>query len=987
MDIETLVKIYNKFKHGESLYNMLMQRRIKRILLITSFYNAFIIEEESKFSDQIIGGYHQYNLTSIPIIKNALNASHALKILEQEQFDLIISTLRIGEPSPFELSKIVKEKYPSTLFVILFTESFDLRRVKKMELDTIDNMFLWTGESSLFLSIIKSFEDKMNAENDTKIAGVSVILLIEDSISFYSLYLPELYNLLMKHTQRLIKEEANNDLKYLRMRTRPKILHAKTFEEAKELFNFYKDYILAVITDIELGEFETAGLEIVDFVKKEDPYIPILVQSANSKLLKIARDKDVWVSHKNTPFLLSDLNRFLTEKCGFGDFIFRDKDGNQIAVAKTFAEFEKILSEIPLESFEYHAKRKEFCTWLIPRRELILAKKIRKIKKERFDTVEKHRKFLLNVVRIIKRKNQKGKILNFNGYEVNNKYVIYKIGEGALGGKGRGISFLNALFVASKIERKFRDTLIQIPHTIIISTDLFDEFMYDNNLYYIDPDFYTDDEIKRLFLDSSFPEQLEKKLKKILNQLNGPLMVRSSSLLEDSQFHPFAGIYKSFIIPNCSDSFEIRLKQLKDAIKLVYASVYSKEAAAYVKRLGLKVEEEKMAVVIQKAVGNTYENYFYPHFAGVAQSINYYPLPDMDKNDGIVSMALGLGKYVVEGEKCFRFSPRHPKIRYLSDEEMLKNSQRNFFALDLNKKDSVCINEESYMVKLSIKTAEKHGTLSLIASTYDIENQRIEPGVYGKGPRIINFDNILLYEYFPLAEIFKELLSLSEYAIGTPVEMEFAATIDKKLNLSILQVRPISTYEEINNLSLDDVNTEDIIIYTEKGLGNGIIKDIKYIVFIDPELFDKTLTIEMKKEINEINKILREIGEDYILIGPGRWGSRDRFLGIPVKWEDIDMVKTVVETGIKDFDVEPSQGTHFIHNIISMNIGYFYVPFYSKENFINWNWLRSNKPVLERKFAKVLSFEDPLFVIMDGKNSRYAILKESLKNSEIPFSF
>ncbi len=977
MDINKLIKIYNKFKYGESLYNKLMQKRIRKILIVSTFYNAFMLEEESKFSEQIIGGYHQYNLTTIPKITNALSSSHALKILEKEKFDLIISTLRIGDPDPFELSKIVKKNNNETAFILLFTESYDLKILTDERMANIDNVFLWGGEPSLFLAMIKSVEDRWNAPNDTTIGGVSVILLIEDSIDFYSLYLPEIYRLLMKQTQKLIKEEANNDIKYLRMRTRPKILLAKTFEQAKNLYTDYKNYLLAVITDMELGNFESAGLEIIDFVKNENPYVPILAQSSNASLLKKARQKGVEVSHKNTPFVLNDFNTFLMKNCGFGDFVFRDGKGNEIAVAKTFNEFEKLLAEIPIESFEYHSKKKDFCTWLIPRRELTLARKLRKINKNKFSNIEKHRQFLLNVIKYIKTKNQRGKILNFTDETIAYNDVIYKIGEGSLGGKGRGLSFLNALFAASNIKKKFKSSIIQIPKTCIVSTEFFDEFIMENYLY-LDYEFHSDEEITQFFINANLPERLKLTLKKILKQLNTPIIVRSSGLLEDSQFHPFAGIYKSVTLPNCSDSFEVRMKQLEDAIKLVYASVYLKETRAYINRLGLKIEEEKMAVIIQEVVGNRFENFFYPHFAGVAQSFNYYPLSYMKKKDGIVTMALGFGKYVVEGEKCFRFCPEHCKLRFLTDEDMLKSSQTEFYALDLKKCESVCSGEESFLAKLPLERAEQHGTISLIASTYDIVNRRIEPGIYSRGPRIINFDNILLYEYFPLADILKELLKLSEYALGSPVEIEFAATIDKKLNINILQVRPLTTYENLDIVKLEKMQKNNMIVYTEKGCGHGIIDNVKNIVFIEPELFDKTLTVEMKKEINEINELLRKKGEEYILIGPGRWGSRDKFLGIPVNWEDINMVKTIVETGIKDFDIEPSQGTHFIHNIISMNIGYFNVPFYAKENnFINWNWLKSIEPSLKKRFVTLLSLENPLTVLMDGKNGKYAIIQDS----------
>jgi CheY-like chemotaxis protein len=976
MDIDKLITYYNRFKYGEDLYHNLMQKRVKKILLISTFYNAFVLEEESKFSEQIIGGYHQFNLTSIPKIKNAINASHALKITEKENFDLVISTLRIGEPGPFKLAKKIKQQSPETSFTLLFTESFDLKFLNNKHFDNVDNTFLWSGDPSLFLSMIKLTEDKWNAASDTETGGVTVILLVEDSINFYSIYLPEIYKILMTQTQKLIEEEANNDIKYLRMRTRPKILLAKNFLEAKFYFEKYKDYLLSVITDMELGDNKNAGMEIIDFVKKETPDIPILAQSSDSELLKKAREKGVEISHKNTPFVLNDFNMFLKKTCGFGDFVFRDSKGNEIAVAKTFNEFEKLLSEIPIDSFKYHAKRKHFCMWLVPRRELTLVKKLRKVKPEKFKSPEQHRKFLVNIVKNIKIRNQRGKILDFNGENFNEKSQIFRIGDGSLGGKGRGLSFLNALFSVSKLNRKFKDSVVTIPKTFIITTNYFDEFIYDNYLF-LDYDFHTDREITEFFLEGKLSSQLKEYLKQLLKSMKQPIIVRSSGLLEDSQFHPFAGVYKSVILPNCSGSFEKRFKQLEDAIKLVYASVYFKDTRAYIERIGLKLEEEKMAVIIQEVVGEQHGGYFYPHFAGVAQSFNYYPLSHMEKKDGVASIALGLGKYVVEGEKCYRFCPKYPEIRYLTEEDTIKLSQTYFYALDLKRKDLPCNEEESFIVKLPLEVAEKHGTLNHIASTYNISNGRIEPGIYAKGPRIINFDNILIYESFPFSSILKEILELAEYAVGTPVETEFAATISNKLNFNILQVRPLITHEEGDMVEFDKVTKEHLLLYTETGCGNGVVDYLKNIVFLEPDNFDKTLTLEMKKEIGEINKTLKEKGEEYILIAPGRWGSRDRFLGIPVNWEDINAVKVIVESGIKDFDIDPSQGTHFIHNIISMNIGYFNVSYYSKENnFIDWEWLKSQPTSIEKKFFKVITLNPPVKVFMDGKNGKYAILKK-----------
>ncbi len=975
MNIEKLIEIYQKFKYGETLYHKLMQKRIKNILIISTFYTAFAIEEESKFSEQIIGGYHQYNLTSIPKVTVAINSSHALKLLENESFDLIISTIRIGEPDVFQLSRIVKEKSKNTFFVLLLSESSDFRIFSTQKMEHIDNVFLWSGEPSLFISIIKSIEDIWNAPVDTVVGGVSTILLIEDSPKYYSLYLPELYKFLMVQTQKLIEEEANNDIKYLRMRTRPKILLAKNLVNALELIDKYKDFMHCIITDIELGDERDAGFKIVEKVKEELPEVPLLVQSSNAELLRKMKKYNVSTVYKNTIFFINDLNLFLKQKCGFGDFIFKNEKGEEIKVARTFNEFEQAIEKIPISSFKYHADRKEFCMWLAARGEIGIARKLRKVKKEKFKTVEQRRKFLLNVIRNLKKKRIQGKVLDFKYDEIYDENVVIKIGNGSLGGKGRGLSFLNALINATKIKKKFYNVIIDIPETFIVATGYFDEFIK-NNYLFLDFDFHLDREIRDIFLKAKLPDSLTEALKILLKKLKRPLIVRSSGLLEDSQFHPFAGVYESIILPNNLESLEERVKQVSDAIKVVYSSVYYKETRAYINRLGLNLEEEKMAVIIQEVSGNLHENYFYPNFAGVAQSYNYYPISYMKHNDGVATVAVGLGKYVVEGEKSYRFCPRYPEISYLTEEDLLKLTQTEFYAIDMNKSDIECTGEDAFIVKLPISIAEKHGTINQIASTYNPVNGRIEPGIFVKGPRVINFENILKYEYFPLSNILNEVLSLCSVAVGAPVEIEFAVNLEDSVKFHILQVRPLVTYQEFEMPDIESIDKDKLLLYSEFGCGNGILDNISTIVYIEPEKFDKTLTEQMKTEINEINKKLSESNEDYILIGAGRWGSRDKFLGIPVEWDDISMAKVIVECGLKDFDIDPSQGTHFIHNIIALNIGYFNVPYYAKDKgFINWDYLKDQPAAMKKKFFKIVKFKKPLKVFMNGKSGKYAILK------------
>ncbi len=971
MEIENLIKIYEKFKYGENLYHRLMQKRIRNILLISTFYNSFSLEENIKFSEQIIGSYHQFNLTTIPKIDVAINSAHALKLIKKNNYDLIISTLQIGSPTPVELADILKKENKNLNFLLLLTEACDPELLEKLKKSKIDNIFFWTGNSRLFLAMIKSVEDKLNAPYDTKVGPTSVILLVEDSISYYSKYLPELLKEVMIETQRLIREEADNELKYLRMRTRPKILLATNREEALNFYNEYKDYLLCVITDIQLDDEEDRfGLEFVDIIKNENPDIPILVQSANAELLKEAREKEVDISYKNSPFILNDLRQFLLNKCGFGDFVFRDPNGREIDRAKSLFEFANKLKNIPIESFKYHAERKHYCMWILTRGELNTARKLRKIKKEKFKSPEEHRKFLINVFKNLWIKRIKGKTLKFSEDLIDENDIILKIGDGSLGGKGRGLSFLNSFLTATRLKKRFEKSTVDIPKTFIITTSYFDKFIEDNYLY-LDYDFHTDEEITKIFLNANFPKDLIEILKVILKKVTNPIIVRSSGLLEDSQFHPFAGIYKSVALPNNSKSLEERLFHLIQAIKIVYSSVFLKEARAYLKRLNLNIEEEKMGIIIQEITGEKYKNLFFPHFSGVAQSYNFYPISYIKNEDGICSIAIGLGKYVVEGGKCYKFCPKYPDVNYLTS-----ITQSEFYALNLEKNNLT--DEDSFIEKKDIRFLSSTRFINYCVSTIDYQSQRVYPGFRKSGPVVTDFANLLKYKAYPLSEIISQILDFSKTAMGSEVEIEFSGIIRDKLEFRILQVRPLVSYEAVKLEDIDKIPKENIFLFTTSGIGHGIIEKLKYLILVYPERFDKTKTIEIKEEISFFNEFLSEKNENFILIGPGRWGSQDRFLGIPVKWDDINNSKVIVEVGLKDFDIDPSQGTHFMHNVISLKLGYFNVPYRDKSSFIDYSWLyNSTKKIVEKKFSAIFYSESPFRVIMDARKGKYAIIKPS----------
>ncbi|MDC7124129.1 MAG: PEP/pyruvate-binding domain-containing protein [Spirochaetales bacterium] len=988
MKFKELRYYYEKFKYGEDNFHNLMQYRIKNILLISTFYDAYIFEHDSLLSEQIVGEYHQLNLTTVPRITSVPTGEDALRLLEQKNFDLVITTMRTGEDNSFELSRKIKEVQKDIPIILMLTVKSDIAIVHRNmdKLDCIENVFLWNGDSKLILAMIKYVEDKMNAPYDTENGLVKVILLVEDSITFNSLYLPLLYTEIMEQTQRLISEELNDNQKYNRMRTRPKVLVTNSYEEGLELYEKYKEHMLCVMSDMEFyknGSLdENAGVMLLENVKKDDPCLPCILQSSILENRRKAEGLGVTFFHKKSQFLLKNLRQFIVEKLGFGDLVFRDEDGVEIARAGTLLDFEEILPNLPMGVIIAHSNKKDFSTWLTAHGEMQLAGKVRPVEVNDFNSHEDYKDYLIRQFKELRRMKNLGKIVTLSHESLCQDGVVTRIAGGSLGGKGRGLAFLNSFLVTTNFEKKFKDVRIKIPNTTIIGTNGFNEFIDINNLFEL-RNCDDDEEIKRQFIAGQMPRQIIEKLGIYLEDVKTPLAVRSSGLLEDSQSQPFAGVYQTYMLPNNNGSIDKRLEQLITAIKLVYSSVFLKDTRNYIENLNYLIEEESMAVVIQEIVGNKYEEYFYPHLSGVGQSYNYYPIGNMHNTDGVASIAVGLGQSVVEGERTYRFCPEYPSVSYLSDEELIGATQTEFYALNLNDTDADILNGEfETLKKLRIFKAEKHKTLYHLASVWDNDNNRIVDGIGQPGPRIINFANILKYNVFPLADIIKEVLNMAQIAFGIPVEIEFAVDLTKDTykeiipSFYLLQVRPMTVNSEDLSLDIESVPKDDMLLYTEESLGNGIIDDIKDIVFIDPERFDKTKTVEMCREIEKINNYMKEQDREYILIGPGRWGSRDRFLGIPVIWSQISKAKVIVEVGLEDYEIEPSQGTHFFHNVVAMNIGYFNVPYKKKkESFIDWCGIKTYECVNKYEYFTHIVNEERFKVIMDGKNTRSVLCK------------
>ena len=986
MELKELNYYYNKLKFGEDNFHNLMKYRVKKILLISTFYDAYIFEYDAKLSNQIVGEYHSLNLTTVPRLISVPTGEAALKKLKEESFDLVISTIRIGEMTPFDLSEQIHIDHPDLPILLLLTVKTDINLIDNNldKMNNIEQVFLWNGNPRLFLAMIKYIEDKRNAPYDTSKGYVNVILLIEDSITFSSIYLPLLYAEIMEQTQRLISEEQNDNNKYLRMRTRPKVIMVRTFEDAVEAVQTYKESLLGIISDIEYphkGEIDTdAGFDFLLYLKENNIDVPILLQSSDATKRPRAEFMDVKFLHKKSSTLLADISRFIFRKLGFGSLIFKNDKGEEIGRARYLTDFEKILPSIPPEILIYHIQNNSFSAWLIAHGEIEIAKKLRPVQIADFSSIEEHKDFLLQTFKKVRKKRNKGKIVDFNKNILGESDIIVRIGSGSLGGKGRGLAFFNALLTIMDIDSKFKDSAIRIPKSVILGTGVFDIFIETNNLIDIHINL-EDEKIKQRFLKGILPNDVEIKLTELLEYCKCPIAVRSSGLLEDSQSQPFAGVYETYMLANNNENFNERLKQLTDAIKLVFASVFLEDSVSYIETLSYGIEEEKMGVIIQEIVGNQYEDYFYPNFSGVAQSYNYYPISHMLHSEGVANIAMGLGQSVVGGGKDHRFCPVHPGIQYETVEDKIRMSQTDFYALNMaTSKADLSKGEEETLVQIPMRKAEKHKTLTHTASVWDNRNERLVEDLSIPGPRVINFANILKYNYFPLSEILVEILDISQKAMGIPVEIEFAVDLKKTTEalptFYLLQVRPLSHIEEEVFIEPEKLTKEKAILYSTEALGNGFIKDISDIVYLDPLNFDKTRTMEMKEEIKKINNELKEQDRDYILIGPGRWGTRDRFLGIPVNWGEINRAGIIIETGLHDFDIEPSQGSHFFHNLVAMNIGYLNIPYHhTGESFIDWDYLRNMEHISKNEFFTHVSREIPFTILMDGKSGKSVILK------------
>ncbi|HRU68866.1 MAG TPA: PEP/pyruvate-binding domain-containing protein [Bacteroidia bacterium] len=980
-----LHQFLNKNNYDRDIYHDLMPYKVREILLVATLYDAYSIEREGRFSEYVLGEYHQLNLTSLPRITGVSSEEEVFEQLYSKHYDLIIFMVGVDKKLPVRISHQVREKFPYIPIFFLLNNNQDVSLFHDKSYPFIDRLFVWNGDSKVFFSMIKHLEDKINAENDTRIGMVRVILLVEDSPIYYTRYLPMLYSVVMEQTKRIIDDVTTDELyRVLKLRARPKILLATNYEEAIEITEKYKDYLLCLISDMSFRkngvDHPMAGYELVSHVKSRFKDLPVILQSSDPENARLAFELKSTFIDKNSDSLLQDFRSFITHYLGFGNFVYRNSKGVQIAVAHSLKEFEKQLRVIPDDSLLYHARRNHFSLWLMARGEIQVAKIINPAKVSDFKSPQELREYLIDVIQKFRNEQNQGKVIPFEESAINDESNILLLTEGALGGKGRGLAFVNTLIYNFDFHQLIPNINIRTPKTSIIGADEFEYFLDRNNLREVLDEHITEYEfIRENFAKGHLSEGLIKKLKLILKNITKPLAIRSSGLFEDSLAQPFAGIFETYILPNNHPDLNVRLEQCMSAIKLVYASVYSPVARAYIEAVHYKIEEEKMAVVIQELVGNQFDEYYYPHISGVAQSYNFYPFGHMNPEDGFAVAALGLGTYVVQGEKAYRFCPKYPTLDINTPKDQYKNSQVYFYAVNLKNKDiNLMEGEDAGLIKLDIDVAETHGSIKHLASVYDRDNERIVPGLSEYGPRIINFADILKYQYIPLAETIADILEIVQEALGSPVEIEFAVDLTKdnknRASFYLLQIKPLFGSAQDFEFEADNIPKDEIILYTVKGMGNGMIDNLTDVIYVDYQDFDKSKTREMAAEIDKINSRMVEQNKNYILIGPGRWGTRDQWIGIPVAWPQISSAKVIVETSFEDFPLDASSGSHFFHNVTSMNVGYFTIQQEYENQWINWDLLKKGKLVSKYNFFTHVCFEQPLKVMMDGKK-RIAVIK------------
>jgi CheY-like chemotaxis protein len=977
-----------KYDFTDTSFELLMQKRIHRVLVICSNYDNYMLEEDGRIDEQIFNEYVSLNLRYPPTFIQTDNADDAFRILQDQNVDLVISMLSLKGTDVFALAKKIKESFKNIPIVVLtyFSREVSLR-LEGEDLSAIDYVFCWLGDASLMLAIIKLIEDKMNADHDIENIGVQAIILVENSVRYISAYLPNIYKIVLLQSLDFQREALNEHQRMLKMRGRPKILLANNFNDALTLYNKYKYNVLGVISDISYKrdnvQDENAGIELCKVVMADDDKVPFLLQSSSLEHRRIAEEMGAGFIHKYSKSISQELRNFIIQNLAFGPFVFRNPDTLEpIAIATDLQSLQQKLLTIPDNCLEYHATRNHFSKWLNARALFPVAQMFKYIRKDDFESMDEMRRFLYIAISSFRLGKGRGVIAKFDKASFDEYQIFSRIGEGSIGGKARGLAFINRIIKNFKLFNKFPDVLITIPRTVVLSTDIFDEFMDHNNLYSVVLNDLSDDEILSRFINAELPGRVYQDFYAFLAVSSShPIAVRSSSKLEDSHYQPFAGVYSTYFIPRLADN-KLMVKMMSDAIKEVYASVYYKASKAYMTATANVIDEEKMGIILQEVCGNRHGDIFYPTLSGVARSINYYPIGSEKAEDGIANIAFGLGKLIVEGGMSLRFCPKLPQkiLQLSSPEAALRDTQKEFRALDLNISSFVPSTDDGVnILRIPVKDANNDNAMRYLASTYDLDNNILRDGIILTGPRVITFSGILQYKSFPLAEILSTLLELGQREMNNPIEIEFAANLEVPPGIpkifNFLQIRPIVHSEETYNINLENVKPEDTIVFSESALGNGVFRGVHDLLYVKPESFNSARNKDISIIIENLNSQFVRDSKGYILIGPGRWGSTDPWLGIPVKWQQISAARIIIESGLKNYRIDPSQGTHFFQNLTSFRVGYFTVNPFINEGYFDVDYLNNLRVIYEDEFIRHVRFEKPLEIMIDGKRHMGAIMK------------
>ena len=1001
---------WNKFYLKDVSFVNLMMRRIYNVLIVANPYDAFMLEDDGRIEEKIYNEYMELGLRYPPTFTQVSTTEEAAQVLRSTVIDLVICMPGNADNDAFDVARDIKGKFPSIHCVVLTPFSHGItKRMENEDLSIFDYVFCWLGNTNLILSIIKLIEDKMNLEHDIREAGVQMILLVEDSVRFYSSILPNLYNYILEQSKNFSKEALNRHAATMRMRGRPKVVLARTYEEAQKLYDKYSNNTLGVISDARFPlksaakafgnevEQETnpehgtdtfgrekcpdAGLRLFRYIRKTDPFVPLIIESSESDNRAKAEAEGFRFVDKNSKKMSVDLRRLMEEHMGFGDFIFRDpKTHEEIMRIRSLKELQDNIFNIPNDSMLYHISRNHMSRWLCARAIFPVSAFLKHVTWEKLQDVDAHRQIIFDAIVQYRHMKNLGVVAVFDRMKFDKYAHFARIGEGSLGGKGRGLAFLDNIIKRHPEFNQYENATVQIPKTVVLCTDIFDEFMMSNNLYPIALSDASDDEILKHFLHAQLPDSLIADFFTFFEATKSPIAIRSSSLLEDAHYQPFAGIYSTYMIPYLEDKYQM-LQMLACAIKGVYASVFYRDSKAYMTATRNVIDQEKMAVILQEVVGKDYGTRYYPTMSGVLRSLNYYPIGDEEAEEGIASLALGLGKYIVDGGQTLRVCPYHPhQVLQTSETEMaLRDTQTQFYALDMKHVgDDFKVDDGFNILKLRVKDAVEDQSLNYIASTFDPYDQVINDGVYETGRKLITFAGVLQHDVVPLPELMQMSMKCGSEAMRRPVEIEFACNIhaDKTCDFYLLQIRPIVDAKEMLDEDVRAIPDADCLLRSHNSLGHGISEDVTDVVYVKyDDHFSAMNNFYVADDIERINRKFLADGKNYVLIGPGRWGSSDHYLGVPVKWPHISAARVIVEVALKNYNIDPSQGTHFFQNLTSFGVGYFTVDTNTGEGgFVNKEILDAMPAVEETQYVRHVRFDRPLRILMDGKKQEGAVL-------------